>query len=164
MDRVSYILNTIGNQVTKWVARVLACLIGGMTATVIMAIISRFVIKIPIPWTEEVSRYLMVWTAFIAGSLGLKRGVHVGIVFVVERAPRNTRRWISLITKLSVLFFFAVVIVEGFYMSMFVSTQLSPVLRISMAWVYSSLPVGGILFSFYTVQSIVEDLKHFLTR
>lgn len=161
LERTSDVLNIMSNNITKWTGRVLACLIGGMTIAVVLTITSRFIVKIPIPWTEEISRYLMIWAAFLAGSLGLKKGVHVGIVFVVERIPRSTSKWISLITKLTLLFFFLVVIVEGCLMAMFVSTQLSPVLRVSMAWVYSALPAGGILFLFYVIQSIIEDLRRF---
>ncbi len=161
LERTSDVLDMMSNHITKWTVRVLPCLIGGMTIAVVLTIISRYITKISIPWTEEISRYLMIWAAFLAGSLGLKKGVHVGIVVVVERIPRSTGKWISLIAKLSLLFFFLVVVVEGCLMTVFVSTQLSPVLRVSMAWVYSALPVGGTLFSFYVIQSIIEDLRRF---
>lgn len=161
LERTSDVLDMMSNHITKWTVRVLPCLIGGMTIAVVLTIISRYITKISIPWTEEISRYLMIWAAFLAGSLGLKKGVHVGIVVVVEKIPRSTGKWISLIAKLSLLFFFLVVVVEGCLMTVFVSTQLSPVLRVSMAWVYSALPVGGTLFSFYVIQSIIEDLRRF---
>jgi len=164
IKRIITVLGFIDRTVTRWAMRFLACLMGGMTTAIVLAIISRFIVKVSMPWTEEVARYLMIWAAFIGGSLGLKRGVHVGIVFVVNRIPWNLRRWVSLVAKLSVLFFFIVVILEGFRMTMFVSTQLSPVLRISMAWVYSALPVGGILLLFYTVQPLFEDLKNFFGK
>jgi C4-dicarboxylate transporter DctQ subunit len=131
---------------------------GGMAAVIVLAIVSRYVIKMSVPWAEELARYLMVWAAFLAGSLGLKRGVHVGISFVVRKIPESIRRWMGLITSLSLFLFFLVVIVEGISFAMFVSRQLSPALRISMAWVYSARPIGGMLFLFFVIEFIVEDI------
>ena len=159
MGTVTVILNSISNFATKWTSRILAGLMGGMTAVIVVSIVSRYVIKVSVPWAEELARYLMVWAAFLGGSLGLRRGVHVGISFVVRKIPPRISRWVSLFTGLSLLFFFLVVIVEGCSFTMFVSRQLSPALRISMAWVYSALPTGGILFALYVIQCIVADMK-----
>ena len=159
MGTITVILNSISNFATKWTSRILAGLMGGMTAVILVAIVSRYVIKVSVPWAEELARYLMVWAAFLGGSLGLRRGVHVGISFVVRKIPPRISRWVRLFTDLSLLFFFLVVIAEGCSFTMFVSRQLSPALRISMAWVYSALPTGGILFAFYVIQCIVADMK-----
>jgi len=158
-ETVGEVLNNISNCVTQWTSRILAGLMGGMTAVILLAIVSRYVIKVSVPWAEELARYLMVWTTFLAGSLGLKKGIHVGISFVVRKIPPRICRWVSLISGLSLLFFFIVVIVEGFCFSMFVSRQLSPALRISMLWVYSALPTGGILFALFVIEFIVADIK-----
>jgi TRAP-type C4-dicarboxylate transport system permease small subunit len=159
LETVTVILNCTSHFATKWTSRALAGLMGGMTAVILVAITSRYVIKASVPWAEELARYLMVWAAFLGGSLGLKRGVHVGITFVVRKIPPHISRWVSLFTGLSLLFFFLVVIVEGCCFTMFVSRQLSPALRVSMAWVYSALPTGGILFALYVIQFIVADMK-----
>jgi TRAP-type C4-dicarboxylate transport system permease small subunit len=159
LEQVRIVLDVSGDFVVKVATWFVACFMGGMVISILLAIISRFIIKIPIPWTEELSRYLMIWTAFIAGSLGLKRGVHVGINFVVQRVPEKASRWIGLITNISLLFFFLVLIIEGFHLTILVAGQMSPVLRVSMAWVYSSLPVGAALFTFFVIQLVVEDLR-----
>jgi len=153
--------DVLGNYLAKATIFIVIILAAVMVLTVLLGIFFRYVLHNSLSWSEELARYLMIWAAFLAGSLGLKKGVHVGIVVVVERIPRSTGKWISLIAKLSLLFFFLVVVVEGCLMTVFVSTQLSPVLRVSMAWVYSALPVGGTLFSFYVIQSIIEDLRRF---
>ena len=154
-----YVLNAVSDGVIKVVSWIVACFMSGMAIAILLAITSRFIIKIPIPWTEELSRYLMVWVAFLAGSLGFKRGVHVGVLFVVKRVPGSVAKWIGLITNTALLVFFLVLIIEGFQMATLVADQMSPVLRISMAWVYSSLPVGAVIFTLFVIQSIIENLK-----
>ena len=152
-------LNLINDHIVKVAHWFLVCSMGGMVISILLAILSRYVIEIPIPWTEELSRYLMVWTAFIAGSLGLRKGVHVGIKFVVQRVPTAVADWIELVTNIAMLGFFLILIIEGVHMTVLVANQMSPVLRVSMAWVYSSLPVGAAIFTLFVIQSIVENAK-----
>ena len=159
LDRLGDALNGVSDRVVGVASWIVACFMTGMATAVLLAIISRFIIKIPIPWTEELSRYLMVWVAFLAGSLGLKRGVHVGVLCVVQRVPEVVAKWIGLIANTALLGFFLVLIIEGFQMTTLVADQLSPVLRISMAWVYVSMPVGAVVFTLFVIQSIIESLK-----
>lgn len=164
LERTSHVLDVISGYVIKVAGWLVACFMSGMAVAILLAITSRFIIKVPIPWTEELSRYLMVWVAFLAGSLGLKRGVHVGVLFVVQRVPETVAKWIGLVTNTALLIFFLVLIIEGFHMAILVAGQMSPVLRISMAWVYSSLPVGAVIFTLFVIQSIIENLKDLKKR
>lgn len=97
--------------------------------------------------------------AFVAGSLGLKGGVHVGVKFLVQMAPETIARWIGLITNLVLFLFYLVLIVEGFRVMGLVASQRLPVVRVSMTWIYSSLPVGAVIFSFFVLSFIFEDVK-----
>ena len=106
----------------------------------------------------------MIWIAFLAGSLGLKRGVHVGIVFLVRKTSPRIKIYIGIISKLSMMFFFIVVTLEGYNLARFVSRQLSPALRISMAWVYSSLPISGVFFLLFLTQLLFDDVKALLMK
>lgn len=42
---------------------------GGMAVVVISGVISRYVMKDPMVWTEEIARALMIWTAFLESPL-----------------------------------------------------------------------------------------------
>ncbi len=60
-------------------------LLGIMTLTVLVGVIFRYVFLSPLGWTEELSRYLMIWTASLAISVGIYRGEHIGLTFVPDR-------------------------------------------------------------------------------
>lgn len=164
LSRIIYIFNVTISFITNGIRWIIAFLLIGMVISVILTIISRYIIKISIPWTEELARYLMIWIAFLAGSLGLKKGVHVGIVFLVRKTPLRIKRYIGIISKLSMIFFFIVVTLEGYNLARFVSRQLSPALRISMAWVYSSLPISGVFFLLFLIQLLFDDIKALLMK
>ncbi|MCK4241822.1 MAG: TRAP transporter small permease subunit, partial [Candidatus Atribacteria bacterium] len=102
-SRIIYIFNLIISFVTDGIRWIIAFLLIGMVISVLLTVISRYIITISIPWTEELARYLMIWIAFLAGSLGLKKGVHVGIVFLVRKTSPRIKRYIGIISKLSMM-------------------------------------------------------------
>lgn len=164
VERADIVLYAFNDRIEKIGGWFVAVFMAGMFVSIFMAIISRFIIKIPIPWTEELSRYLMVWTAFIAGSLGLRRGSHVGIKFLVQKVPKPAAKWMGLITNIALLIFFLFLIIEGVRMAALVSGQRSPVLNIPMAWVYASLPTGAVLFTAFVLQSLVGSVRDLLDK
>jgi TRAP-type C4-dicarboxylate transport system permease small subunit len=159
VERAGVMLYAFNDRIEKIGGWFVAVFMAGMFISILMAITSRFIIKIPIPWTEELSRYLMVWTAFIAGSLGLRKGSHVGIRFLVQKVPKPVAKWMGLITNIALLIFFLFLIIEGVRMAALVAGQRSPVLNISMAWVYASLPTGAVLFAAFVLQSLVGSVR-----
>ena len=50
-----------------------------MTIITFSGVISRYVFSSSIYWSEEVTRYLMIWMTFIGASLGIARGAHIKI-------------------------------------------------------------------------------------
>lgn len=55
------------NRVVEWLcALILAVLI----LDVGVGVFGRYVIELPVTWTEELARYLMIWAALLAVSCG----------------------------------------------------------------------------------------------
>jgi TRAP-type C4-dicarboxylate transport system permease small subunit len=48
-------------------------LLTAMTLVVVLGIVARYILLISIPWTEEMARYFMIWTAFMAFGLAYRR-------------------------------------------------------------------------------------------
>lgn len=78
MERFAAVLNRI----TEYMCGIL---LGIMTLAVLVGVIFRYVFLSPLGWTEELSRYLMIWTASLAISVGIYHGEHIGLTFVPDR-------------------------------------------------------------------------------
>lgn len=48
---------------------------------------SRYLLKYPAPWSEEMLRLAFVWSIFIGCSIGVKRNAHLGVEFLVRSLP-----------------------------------------------------------------------------
>jgi TRAP-type C4-dicarboxylate transport system permease small subunit len=134
---------------------------GAMTVVVILGVFFRYVLQSPLSWSEEVARYLMIWAASLAISIGIMRREHLGITFLISRIPPSAQKYAAVLVNVAVLWFLWVLTKFGYYMALEGQTQLSPVLakyRINMMWSLSAIPVAGALAIIQTVLQIVVDL------
>jgi len=134
---------------------------GAMTVIVILGVLFRYVLLSPLSWSEEVARYLMIWAASLAISVGIMRREHLGITFLISRIPPSAQKWVAVLVNLAVLWFLWILTKFGYYMALEGQAQLSPVLakyRITMMWSLSAIPVAGALAIIQTVLQILVDL------
>jgi TRAP-type C4-dicarboxylate transport system permease small subunit len=134
---------------------------GAMTVVVILGVVFRYVLQSPLSWSEEVARYLMIWAASLAISIGIMRREHLGITFVISRIPASAQKYVALLVNLAVLWFLWILTKFGYYMALEGQTQLSPVLakyKINMMWSLSAIPVAGALAIIQTVLQMVTDI------
>lgn len=134
---------------TEWLARWtgigVMVLMGVATALVAVSVLLRYVFFTGVEWGEEATRYTMIWMGFLAMSLALRKGGHVGVEMLRAALPLPIRRVVTMIAVLGILFFLAVVIYQGFLLVGQVADKESVVLPVSMAWFYVAIPVGMLL-------------------
>jgi len=128
-----------------------------MTLTVIVQVFLRYVFSFSLSWSEEVARYLMIWVAFLGGSLALQKGLHIGVELFLVRVSSRTRRWVSILSKMFILIFLIYLTIGGIKITWAVRDQSSPALLFSMAYAYLSVPVGGFFMALQTIHSLIED-------
>ncbi len=131
-----------------------------MAVIIFFQVVFRFSIKIPLPWSEELSRYLMIWIGMMGGSIALHEGRHIGVDFMVERVPKRFRWTVSIPATLFIIWFLWLVVREGTHLALQNYSQLSPAMMIPMLLPYSAIPVGG---AFMLIQSLAI-LLHTIPR
>jgi TRAP-type C4-dicarboxylate transport system permease small subunit len=123
---------------------VIFALSGAMFVVVLAQVVFRYILSHPLPWSEELARYLMVWVACLAASEAYARGNHVGITLIVNALRPSRRKIMILIIHLSVCILMGVVVYQGFYLSFMQAAQQSPALEVPMTWPYMAVPVGAV--------------------
>jgi len=136
-------------KISLWMRRLMVVVIfamgGAMFVVVLAQVVFRYVLSHPLPWSEELARYLMVWVACLAASEAYARGNHVGVTLIVNAVRPRQRKMMILIIHLAVCVLMGVVVYQGFKLSFMVGDQLSPAMELSMTWPYLSVPVGAVL-------------------
>ncbi len=106
LTRISEVLNL-------WVERCAVALLSLLIVTVWLGILSRYVLPWNLTFTEELARYLMIWVALLAISLGICKRQHVGMLVIFDRLPQQVRKGLALAFDLIGILFFAVMFYHG---------------------------------------------------
>ena len=148
------------SKVSRVLRRVLLPVIVGlggvMTLVVLAQVVFRFVLLRPLPWSEELARYLMVWLVCLGSSEAYAEGSHVGVGLVVDAMPPGMRKIMILFVHVAVSVLMGIIVYQGFKLSFLVSDQRSPAMEISMTWPYLAVPVGA---SLTLIQALVLFCK-----
>jgi TRAP-type C4-dicarboxylate transport system permease small subunit len=137
------------NTVTEYVVSVLLVI---MVVVVFLQVIFRFVIHASLPWSEELSRYILVWLSFLGAAIGVRRGAHIGVEVVVSFLPKLLKKLAALFVDCASIVFFALMIFYGHRILAVVGRQLSPAMEWSMAVPYSAICAGGSLMLLYALE------------
>ena len=135
-------------------------IMGYMVLAVCWQVITRFILKNPSTLTEEILRYLLVWTTMVGGAYAYGRRKHLSINMLTKKLPFRQQKMLDILIQIIVIAFAVVVmIMGGFHLVGTTSNQTSAALHLPMPYVYASIPVGGILIIFYSLIFIMEDIK-----
>ena len=135
-----------------------AMLLASMFVLGVMTVFFRFVIQTTITFPAELIRYFFIWVIALGAAVGIRRNMHAAIGVLVRVLPGTLERLALLTASFCTAVFFAVLIDKGYHSVVLASEQVSPILEISMAWVYLAVPVGALIGFVYTVELFVTQL------
>jgi TRAP-type C4-dicarboxylate transport system permease small subunit len=141
------------------VKKMLIILAGLMAIAVIFQVFCRYVMKLPLPWTEEVARYLMLWMAFSSVSCVIKKWDNIYVDVFINMLRQKPRGIVIMFQKLVVLG----LLIYTFYLcaTVFPKTgvyQKMTTINLSMIWVQSSMILGFCLAVLQNIGVILNDL------
>lgn len=138
-------LEDFGDWLGKITLFVVIILTGILVITVLTGVFFRYIIRDSLSWTEELARYLMIWAALLAVSVGIKDKEHVGIQLLIKQFPPRITKLITFVVYIITIVFLGVLTFKGYQVADRAKSQLSLALNISMYWPLMSIPVSGVL-------------------
>jgi len=137
---------------------VLILLMIGISCTMFLQVIMRYVFNMPLTWPEELSRYMWIWTVFFSMSYTIYMRNMLRVDVLAEVLPVKVKQGLEIgiqflsLAIYSVFAYYSLIV----YRSLVISGRVSPALRIPMYMIYSALCIGFILSMIRTVQLIIE--------
>ncbi len=130
-----------------------------LTTIVVMQIVFRFIIKSPLSWSEELSRYIFIWLVYIGGYLTVRNNSNLGLTYFAERLPIRLRKFNNVLSIVIITLYMLIVGVAGIVLSVKVMSQPSAIMRIPMGIVYFAIPIGMFLMAIGMVASLYNTFK-----
>jgi TRAP-type C4-dicarboxylate transport system permease small subunit len=157
MERASDIIN-------RFTEMAVFVIMSAMAFDVLIEVVFRYVLLLPLFWTEEFARYCLVWSSLLAAGIALKRGQHIAVTFITEKLPQRIRMAAALGGEILVAAMVAIIFWGGIYLVMLTRHQLSPAMRLPMSLPYMAIPTGGAVMLFHVLTSICRRSKEMLAR
>lgn len=127
-------------------------------ASITIQVFCRFVLENALSWPEEASRYLVVWSMFLAlYYVHLERSHIIFSFFIYQCSPR-TQTLISLILNILIGLFLILMFIGGISMVLGVINISTIALQIPKAIPYSIIPLSSFLMLGANTRLIIEDV------
>ncbi|MGX6591934.1 TRAP transporter small permease [Cetobacterium ceti] len=131
-----------------------------MTLVGTYQISARYIFKAPSTVSEELISYSFAWMSMLAASYIFGKREHMKMVFLLESLNKKLQVVLGVLSEV-VIFLFAlgVLLKGGLAITTLTMTQTTPALGISMGYIYSIIPICGVLICIYSLLNINTLLK-----
>lgn len=138
---------------------------GVLVLDVSWQVFTRFILKDPSVWTDELATFLLIWVSLLGAAVALKRGAHLGMDYFVERMTPNRRLYVAVFVYLCTgLFSLSVMTVGGatLVVRKLQLQETSPALGLDLGYVYLALPISGFFLTIYSIELLVDSVRALL--
>lgn len=146
------------NSLNKILSTLLITIMSLMVLNVLWQVFSRYVVGIPSSFTDELSRYLMIWLGILGAAYVSGQNAHVAIDFLPQKLNERKQKNLKYVVYAVILLFALFALVIGgsrlVYLT-FILEQYSPALKLPLALVYLVIPLSGLLIIYYKISDIL---------
>jgi TRAP-type C4-dicarboxylate transport system permease small subunit len=127
--------------------------------TMLLQIFFRYVLNSPLVWTEELCRYLFIWTCFLGWTIALRQKSHIRINFFIERLPYSLGKIVTIFFQLLIFVFLIQLLRYGIAMTARSFSVPTITLFFSWAYVYMAAPLSAAIMLLYSVIDFIDFFR-----
>ena len=135
-----------------------------MVIDVSWQVFSRYLLQQSSSITEELATFLLIWVGLLGSAYAYREKAHLGIDLISNKLNSKGKFYSEIIVLVVVVLVSFFVFVFGGVRLVYITftlNQLSPAMRINMGFIYSVVPVTGILIILYSFDFFRNSLETF---
>lgn len=156
-QRIAGLAAAISYQLSRVTEVVVIILMAILVLDVWLGIFVRYFSEFPITFTEELARYLMIWMALLAVSVGISRRAHIGVLVLFDRTQGIPRHLLMGAIDLLGFLFFAFLFYYGLGFTIDGARRLTMIYSMPKSIPFASVPVSCLLAAIQIVLVAVRD-------
>ena len=139
----------------------LMLLLAIMTIVMGIQVVARYGFNYSLTWSEEITRYMFVWSTFLSISHCTKKQISIKIEQLVSMLPTKVNAIFKVVEKIIMIAFFSYMakFAYDFVQASILSGQLSPAMRLPMYFIQVAPLVGFCLTIVRLLEGLVFELK-----
>lgn len=157
-------------KVIRWLDKhveeiLMAFFLTGVIVMMAIHVFCRYVLRSPLTWTEECTRYCFIWFVYSGIGYGIRHGTHIRINILEIFFPKIIPAF-SLIQTVVMTAFFAYLIVPSIEVvtQTIQRSQFSPAMHLPMGCVYISVTLGLAFGIIRGVQALVDWVRTYVLK
>lgn len=157
---------TLRTRIDKALEYLLVLLMGSLVLDVVWQVASRYILKNPSSFTDELATFLLIWVGLAGAAYVKGKNQHLAIDILHSKLnPLQLNHMMILINILVAAFCLSVMVVGGSWLvyTRFVLGQVSASLQIPVGYVYAIVPLSGLLMVYYSTDDIIQLAKNYKT-
>jgi TRAP-type C4-dicarboxylate transport system permease small subunit len=138
-----------------------------MVAMVVMVfgnVVLRYGFNSGISVSDEMSRYCFIWLTYVGAMVAMREGGHLGVDSLVKHLPIHGKKVCLFLSESLMLLCNGLFFLGTYKMHELQVTNISPVVGISMIWVYGIGYVVGIVMGIINVRVLYRLLSGTITE
>lgn len=130
-----------------------------MLVVLVIQTLSRQGIGVSLVWTEEFSKLVFIYAAYLGMAACIKDNSHVAIDVLFEKLPAKAQKWVYMFNQLLILsalvvmFFISIPIMQK-------QAHLTIVtLQIPYTYMYAALPILSLLMIYRLIERVIKEWR-----
>ena len=119
-------------------------------------VISRYVFRNPLVWSDELASILFLWLSMLGAVIALRRGEHMRMTGLVSHVGPRAQAFLEAIAAMAPLALLALIMHPAFDYASEEIVIVTPALEVSNAWRAAAIPVGMTLMAVMAVVRLAQ--------
>ena len=155
-------MKTLRTAIDRLLAGTICVLMGAMVINVLWQVFTRFVLRNPSSFTEELARYMMIWVGLLGSAYATGKKSHLALDLITSKLQGGRKRASEIFIQTCVLLFALAVMAGGGGRLVWIQLSLgqqSAALQVKLGYVYLVVPLAGVFIAFYSVVFLLEAFR-----
>ena len=154
--------NQLRITIDKTVRSLLVVLMSVITLDVLLQVISRYLFRSPLGFTDELAGYLLIWIGLLGAAYATGERQHLAIDLISQKFNTTQRKYLEVMISVFIATFTICVLVVGgcwLVYTSFLFGQVSAAMELPLGCVYLVVPLSGILIVYYLIDNTIIYIK-----
>lgn len=133
-----------------------------MMVLVLMQIFYRYCLEIPLPQSQELAIFAMVYVTMFGCAMAIRNRTHVAVNFLVDRYPPHIAEVLRLLAFIITILFFALLFWEGCLLTMRSMAQKATATGIPNGYIVAAIPIGSAISILFLGQHLLASIHNLI--
>lgn len=157
------VIKSIDRGITGLIRLILGLTSGVIFGVTFLAVIFRYLLKSPLPWSQDVIRLAFTYMIYFGAAYCVKDNSHLNVDVLLSALQPRTRKICEIIINIVLLGFFCFLVTFGFTFAQLGSIQTTSYLMLPMTYYYLGIPLAAVCMAFYVIENILQQIKDLQT-